>query len=443
MNEILASVNSPVRVSVSQSITETGPEYIDIQAQFKKQMVDKELNCTIACRKTQKSLENFQKCRNRLIEEQKELISERKRVVDAHFQATGIYDDKSPQYMDERVQSIDIEVASIDNTMATLEDKLHSNSSIIDDDTISNFVDLSWENALNLLRSLDRVELEATLAYFLEDVVVLRAQEEELQQDIDEKENVIESLKQKLFDAQESLFKTIQEAKEKDSLMDVDQVNIKDVSYPPTKSETAIQTNLTTIIDKELEELPKYVPRLLKPAENGIKDVDVSSMAIKQIEETIIPPKNSVDEISVGSKEYPISRGRILLSRNDILSRHRSSSPRHSLISELENVKPSILLAPLKREDSNLENDIQSSVASIKLEEDAPKPRKRYDLLTMAGSDVFKRLANAHTRASQAKVIQRTSLDKEALMQEVIGPAPLDGKKKSLSELEQAWNMEI
>eukprot|EP00842_Homolaphlyctis_polyrhiza_P005997 jgi/Hompol1/6399/HPOL_000855-RA len=35
------------------------------------------------------------------------------------------------------------------------------------------------------------------------------------------------------------------------------------------------------------------------------------------------------------------------------------------------------------------------------------------------GLDVFERLANAHTLASQAKVIQRVTVDKEALLQEV------------------------
>jgi hypothetical protein len=430
MNEILASVNSPVRVSVSQSLTDTKAEDVDIQAQFKKQMVDKELVCTITCRKAQRDLEKLQACRKRLIEEQKELIAERKRVVKANYQQTGVFDERSPQYMDERVRSIDVEVASIDNNISQLEDSLKTNSGMIDDDAISNFVDLSWDNALNILRSLDRIELEATLSYFLEDVVTLRSQEEELQQELEDKENAIEALQSKLLDAQESVFKAINEAKQS-------------IGKKEVMKETEVQTALSSqvIVDditSEEEELPKYDPKSKKEKEN-MDVVPVGAMSIRDIEQFVRPRttrsqsarSQSADGNTVSVSPAPEDlRGRPLQSRNSLESRHRSSSPLKE--------KPPVFLAPLKKKEEL--GSPQSSLTSLALEEEVPKPKKKYDLLTM-GSDVFKRLANAHTQASQAKVINRTSFDKDSLMQE---PLPsLDSKRKSLSELEQNWNMDL
>jgi kinesin family protein 4/21/27 len=420
MNEILASVNSPVRLSVSQSFTDTRPEEVDLQAQFKKQMVDKELSCTISCRKAQRDLEKLKDCRRRLVDEQKELISERKRVVQANFQATGVLDDKAPQYMDDRVQSIDVEVASIDQTISQLEEKLKRNSSIIDDETISSFVDLSWDNALNILRALDRVELEATIAYFLEDVVNLRTIEEELQQELEDKENSVEALKSKLFDAQESLFQALNDAHE------------KMLSKPENKS-MEVQTTLSSevIVDdiESEEELPRYIPkRKLKENVEQFAELSIADIENRSL------PRTSRSLSADGGMSTAISpipdenwRGRPLQSRNSVESRRRSSSPAKE--------KPFGVLNPLKREESLSH---QSSTTTLKFEEET-KPRKKYDLLTM-GSDVFKRLANAHTQASQAKVIHRTSLDKDSLLQE---PSPsTESKRKSFAELEQNWNMD-
>ena len=58
------------------------------------------------------------------------------------------------------------------------------------------------------------------------------------------------------------------------------------------------------------------------------------------------------------------------------------------------------------------------------------KQRKKFELLTLPGtSDVFKRLAKSHTLASQAKVIQRSSIDKDSL------ESAIDDKRKSLSDI--------
>ena len=420
MNELLASVNSPVRVSVSQSFT-ARPD-IDLRAQFKKQMVDKELHSTVLCRKTQKTLQNYKMVRKRLIDEQKELIAERKRVVEANYKATKIYDEKSPQYMDERVQSIDLEVASIDNSMVELEATLQRHSGILESgyvgDEGSQAVDLNWENALNLLKSLDRNELEATIAYFLEDVVALRTMEDEYSQEIESKEKVVANLKQQLEEMQESFYTQMKSKK-----------GLKNVSAESEDSEEATPT----ATHKPL------LPRLVQPA-IAINDYDGYEDSFKASSTVRIPACSKRNVM----RPIPISPSPSISEELDNLSfRSRSSARPSSPLKELS--RPISAILPglrIKDKEDLLREEQQTSLTSLtNSSEEEPRLKKRYDLLTMGTSgDVFQRLAHSHTLASQAKVINRNSIDKEALMQDVSSQNPQESKRKSLSEMEQAWN---
>lgn len=446
MNEILASVNSPVRVSVSHTIMETRPD-IDLRARFKKQMVDKELAATVLIRKSQKTHQQFQKVRNRLIEEQKELIAERKRVVISNFKVLGIHDEKSPQYMDERVRSIDVEVASIDNSMIDLEEKLKQNSGVLDSGFIgdSSVADLNWENALNLLRSLDRVELEATVAYFLEDVVSLRSLEDEYVQELESKEQTVANLKQQLQEVQESLY----------SQMKKRSVNFADQTQEIEDTDIIVETvgnvllqaeGIPTDIDDN-EFLAFTRPHLPRLGSSHSTDTEVM-----QIEDSLKAPlavripsptrKNGMRPITIASLEAEeleqvTIRAKPGLSHKEILSPVPKKDRPLSPVKELPRAfSPSIKL----KEELTREELSTLSLQSIHSEIEESRPKKRYDLMTMgATSDVFQRLANAHTQASQAKVIQRNSIDKEALMQEVILLPHPESKRKSLTEMENNW----
>ncbi|KAJ3306149.1 Kinesin-like protein kif21b [Kappamyces sp. JEL0829] len=446
MNEILASVNSPVRVSVSQSLTDARPD-VDIRAQFKKQMVDKELAVTVLCRKTQKTLQQLQKVRNRLTEEQKELIAERKRVVEANYRETGVRDEKSPQYMDERVQSIDIEVASIDNSMIELEDRLKQSSGVLDTsfvgEAISNSVDLNWENALNLLKSLDRIELEATLAYFLEDVVTLRALEDDYVQELESKEQSVANLKQQLQEVQESLYlqmkksrvvnfadskeektigETLAEAVDPKDPVDIDDLGSQAFSrqWPRLGSSQSNDAHVLTVEDSLLAPLAVRIPSPTR--KNGVRPISLS-------------PSPLVEDEPVTYRGKPVLSQKEALLSNPFLKRDRPLSP----IKDLS--RPSSTSAP-KKEDLVKEDQQYSSnsLPSVASDDGEIRTKKRYDLLSLGGSgDVFQRLANAHTQASQAKVIHRSSIDKEAAMQQE--PLPVtETKRKSLTEMEQNWH---
>ena len=436
MNEILASVNSPVRVSVSQSLMDARPD-IDIKAQFKKQMVDKELNATVSCRKTQKTLQKLQRVRNRLIEEQKELIAERKRVVEANYRESGVFDEKSPQYMDDRVQSIDNEVASIDTSMTELENSLKMNSGVLDSgfigENVNNAVDLNWDNALNILRSLDRIELEATLAYFLEDLVSLRTVQDEVAQELEAKEQATANLKQQLQDLQESLFSQMKKTRV---------VNFADEipndGYPQSIGDTlamGIGSDPLDIDDLDEKSLSSQTP---------LPRLDEDSLHIPLAIRIPSPSrKNGMRPIAISPSpkledDLALFRGRpSSITKDTAFSSFKKDRPLSPI---KESSRPGSASAKEKEEDPNLSSH---SLQTIQLDNDEPKAKKRYDLLSFGGAgDVFKRLANAHTQASQAKVIQRTAaVDRDALMQDPNATAEVPAaRKKSLTEMENAWN---
>ena len=364
-NEYLASVSSPMRVSVAKVIRDADAGQIEVKAQFKKQMVDKELTSAISYKRTQRELEKLQFCRNRLIEEQKELLSERKRVVEAHFQKTKNFDEKSPQYMDERVQSIDKEVASIDSSMSAIESSLRSKIGAFKDMAITSAIDASWENALNLVKTLTRAELEATIAYFFEDLIELRITEDELYQEIESKDNLMEGLRE-----------NVNALKEK---IRPDEIFVDDVSENLTKPSLKSSPSIVTK-SSDLEEA-------------------VHIQTINEIQ----------GEQNFGTRIIP-QRG---------LSRTTSA-----------------LLPPLEPKRLSQGPPFIIETARIpsleESKEDDHKQRKKFDILTLPGSsDVFKRLAQSHTLASQAKVIQRSSMDKD-LTDSCVSE---DSKRRTLSDM--------
>lgn len=363
LNQIIDSVSSSTRMNIPETLHDMDAS-IEIRVQFKKQMVDKELDGCVLCRRTQKKLNELGELRNKLVGEQRELISERQRVVKANFEATQKYDVESPQYMDERVQAIDLEIAEIDDKMLHLEDILKRKSGRMDEMAVKseaqsqNIVqDLNWDNAVGILKSLDRIELEAALSFFLEDLLCLRVEKEDKICKEQERENVISNLKrmvevlrtamltyqqeepqrfQKYFEQQEELRKNFQR--------EDDQNRIQFLERP--KSSNSI--------------LRQPSPHRALPV------LDYASF--KKTAQEITFEKEIIDEISKGSAD---------LISNPLDGRH----------------------SPLRK------------ISMMKKMGDGEDDRRK---LNMGGSDVFQRLANAHTLASQAKVISRSSLDNDA-----------------------------
>ncbi|KAH6566014.1 hypothetical protein BASA60_009665 [Batrachochytrium salamandrivorans] len=223
VDQYIANADSLVRANARSIASDMTT--IETRTEFKKQMVDKELAACVLSRRSHAALYELKHHRMKLVGEQHELIAERERVVQAEFKRTGIHDAETPQYMDERLQAIDVEVGSIDIKMSSLEDLVRQTQTVVayqssafspeaaNQDEAE--MDLSWENALNLIRSLDHMELESAVALFLEDIIGYRVAAEEAQVRIEERENAIaelgrmvESLRAAATHAQSQLFQT-------------------------------------------------------------------------------------------------------------------------------------------------------------------------------------------------------------------------------------------
>ena len=302
-----SSANASLRLAFKDSIGELNSNLI-VRAQFKKQLVDKELDEVIVGKRTQKQLNECINFRTKLVGEQRELINERTRVVHDNFLQTNIHEPEMPQYMDERVQRIDIEIGQLDIKMNNLE-------ALVRNQTIANNgdsdIDLNWENAIGLLKSLDRVEMEASLSLFLQDVLLLRMQKEEQANLEAERENVICNLKRMV---------------------------------------EALRTAMSS------QQLPDQRVDLITRIPSPMRSDPTDASIVKKNPETIFgihEPDSTQLDISLPIISVP-------------LDNHGRTSP------------------------------FRPNSAKVKLD--------------LVGSDVFQRLANSHTLASQAKVISRSSV---------------------------------
>ncbi|KAI8907324.1 hypothetical protein EDD86DRAFT_53256 [Gorgonomyces haynaldii] len=372
VSDLLQRVSSPARLTIDNPAVDSAS--VEIRAQFKKQMVDKELATCVLCRRTQKKLEELKQERNKLVGEQRELIAERQRVVQATYEQTNVYDPDTPQYMDERVQAIDLEVSVIDEKMTHLEEIYKRSMGFIDEsDPDAQAMDLSWDNALNILRSLDRIELETAVGFFLEDLIQFKVEKEDTTAREEERETVISNLKRMvevlrtaMINQQQQVQEAQQEEEEQDSLRkkieqerqavineerklwQQEQKKAKDFLIPRQPSPTRSLAALDTVKKEVFGTIDKGIPRSLSVGTSRLSDIE-------------LPPIAAVADLERSGRTSPLRT----------ISRRISPAP----------------------------------------EDEPRKDEERRKLL--GGSDVFERLANSHTLASQAKVISRTVITEE------------------------------
>jgi hypothetical protein len=323
--------------------------------------------------------------------------------------------------------------------MIELEETLKANSGSLDSgylaDSAIEAVDLNWENALNILRSLDRIELETTLAYFLEDLVSLRSLQDEYRQELEAKEQAASNLKQQLEELQESLYSQMK--KHVDGNLADGIEDHEDNTIGDTLKNAIEMCDLVDIDDIDEKSSSSFIipPKLSQEYHSATEDSLRIPLAIR------IPSpsrKNGVRPIAISPSPPKL---------DDEMFPFRSRSlPRPELSPSFRKDRP---LSPIKEisrpGSSRLPNN--AFPTTLLSTEEEPKSKKKYEIMSMGGSgDVFQRLANAHTQASQAKVIQRsTAIDKDALMQDlscsaILLSASSDGRKKSLTEMENSWH---
>ncbi|KAJ3100346.1 hypothetical protein HDU97_002264 [Phlyctochytrium planicorne] len=164
----------------------------EVRAKFKKQMIEKELSSVVSFRLADAELSNLKSGLEKLFGEQRELLAERERCVAADTEKTGVYAPHLPQYMDERLGVLDLEIAMANARIKKAEDEMKMGRSLGSVSVLSpqnpegeplsppSYIpslsdgELSWENAINLLRSLDALELEFISSLLLEDLVSAR-----------------------------------------------------------------------------------------------------------------------------------------------------------------------------------------------------------------------------------------------------------------------------
>ncbi|KAJ3194566.1 Kinesin-like protein kif21b, partial [Irineochytrium annulatum] len=163
----------------------------EVRAKFKRQMIEKEILTVVTYRLSDLELSKLRGGLDRLVGEQLELVAERERCVVADAERTGVYAPHLAQYMDERLGVLDLEIAMANSRIRKVEEemKIVQSKAMLENMTKGSgngeasppsFVpsmtdgELGWENALNLLRSLDAIELEHVATMFLEDIVSLR-----------------------------------------------------------------------------------------------------------------------------------------------------------------------------------------------------------------------------------------------------------------------------
>ncbi|KAJ3126841.1 hypothetical protein HK100_010055 [Physocladia obscura] len=224
--------------------TEDAP--MSIRSKFKKQMIEKELSTTVTFRIAELELNVMKSARERLFGEQRELLSERERCVAADAEVNGIWDTQKPQYMDDRLSVIDMEVAMLNAKIRNLEDefRLGRAASVMrnhySENRLDSFPELEidmpqgdagWENAVNLLRSLDVIEQEYVAVLFLQDVVDNKINVRSLETKIADQEKVIFDLRSSLSTMRGAALQTAMEyRKEMDNMRKIAEEKIASVS---------------------------------------------------------------------------------------------------------------------------------------------------------------------------------------------------------------------
>ncbi|KAJ3161699.1 hypothetical protein HDU86_006469 [Geranomyces michiganensis] len=185
---------------------------LSVRAALTKELLDKELETCVAVRRAQKKVDSLKAPLAKLVGEQRVLLDEREKVVRAEEAISGRYEPEAWQYMDGRL-------AELDQAISVFSDEIAKCQSLIKRSTVNGGTDVpqqplevGWENALNLLRTVDPFELEAVIELYLDDVVGLRhALEEsrnegsELHTKLKEKEAMIADLSISLQQAKSAI----------------------------------------------------------------------------------------------------------------------------------------------------------------------------------------------------------------------------------------------
>lgn len=279
---------------------------LEVRAQFKRQMLEKELAECIKSRSNIFRLDELRQNRERLLGEQKELVFEREKWVQIEA-STNINngDDADAQryYMDDRLDMIEEELTLLDSQIIDAENVAAVTSSSGCDGDASFSSTLSsdftnseaWENAVNLLRSLDPMELRIVSQQYLSEAVHLRLSNLDLDIRLADGERRINDLKTALEIVRAAALENSIEFEERIEEMHSRQSSETLAGLPTTvsscSSETQDKAALAAAVVREAmvigvgvpadRELPDQESTLIIPADGGKATINDMKMSIR------------------------------------------------------------------------------------------------------------------------------------------------------------------
>ncbi|KAL6632174.1 kinesin-domain-containing protein [Neocallimastix sp. 'constans'] len=138
--------------------------------QRKKQMLDHELDQCIISQETQHMIDEMEKKKSRLLDEQKELKNEREKIIKIEIAKSKSYDPDQPQYMDDRLEMIDAELQLIDSRIK----EAKKNNTLVDG---VNGDENGFSNAINIIKSTSFDNLQKLSEMLLSDIVEMKLKE--------------------------------------------------------------------------------------------------------------------------------------------------------------------------------------------------------------------------------------------------------------------------
>ncbi|ORX64435.1 kinesin-domain-containing protein [Anaeromyces robustus] len=136
----------------------------------KKQMLDHELDQCIIAQEIQHMIDEMEKKKTRLLDEQKELKNEREKIIRIESAKSKSFDPDQPQYMDDRLEMIDAEVQLINSRIK----EAKKSNSLIDG---ANGDENGFTNAINIIKSTSFDNLQKLSEMLLSDIVEMKLKE--------------------------------------------------------------------------------------------------------------------------------------------------------------------------------------------------------------------------------------------------------------------------
>ncbi|KAJ1551514.1 Kinesin-like protein kif21b [Nowakowskiella sp. JEL0078] len=394
----------------------------NIRSQFKKQMLDKEIYNCIKAKQYHQAISSLKESRTRILGEQQELLLERQKCLEAQG-SIGI---DQPQYMDQRLLDIDGEVALINARIIDLWRKMQDSGLVGIDKTSRDFKgddeillyaekassesDLSWENCVNLLRSLNTSEIEFVGEMFIGDIIDLRMNIHELETKKIDGEQKVGELRLALDKVRNAALQAAMDYEKKIKIIEdessrrVSEIKMFAVSsnqHSGTESPSSLilpsdislgispMTFSQSLLDSNLEQRFSIVPVSVEDMQNGLKKI---RNRMSQHPSIVAELREGESEITLGPEQELNTNENFLESRNRASVNY--ASVQRSFSSSI-NRRPA---SPLERFSSHQDHPRRSMSAG------RSSPHKE-DL------DVFLRLSSQHTMSSQAKVIPREFAD--------------------------------